>query len=97
MSLVLVTGAARPNSIAAGIVPRLTADGWDVVTSDLDSGDYPCDLATAEGPSALIERVTTERGTLSGLVLSHAHGIESGILDTTAESFDTHVAVNAPS
>lgn len=95
MSLVLVTGAARPNSIAAGIVPRLTADGWDVVTSDLDSGDYPCDLATVDGPAALIERVATERGALGGLVLSHAHDVESGILDTTAASFDTHVAVNA--
>lgn len=29
------------------------------------------------------------------LVLSHAHDIESGILNTTAESFDRHTAVNA--
>ena len=28
-------------------------------------------------------------------ILSHAHGEESGILDTTAESFDHHIAVNA--
>jgi len=28
-------------------------------------------------------------------VLSHAHGEESGILDTTADSFDRHMAVNA--
>jgi 3-oxoacyl-[acyl-carrier protein] reductase len=28
-------------------------------------------------------------------VLSHAHDVETGILDTTAESFDKHVAVNA--
>ena len=28
-------------------------------------------------------------------MLSHAHDVESGILDTTAESFDKHVAVNA--
>jgi 3-oxoacyl-[acyl-carrier protein] reductase len=95
MGLVLVTGAARPDSIAAGIVPRLIADGWDVVTSDLDGGDHPCDLSTAHGPTRLVERVTAEHGTLSGLVLSHAHDVESGILDTTAESFDTHVAVNA--
>lgn len=95
MSLVLVTGAARSNSIAAGIVPRLIADGWNVVTSDLDSGDYPCDLSTTVGPSQLIERVAADHGELTGLVLSHAHDIESSILDTTAESFDTHVAVNA--
>ncbi|MGC0368657.1 SDR family oxidoreductase [Microbacterium sp. SLBN-111] len=95
MPLALVTGAARANSIAAGIVPRLAADGWDVVTSDLSTGDFPSDLSDPAAPTALIERVTRERGTLSALVLSHAHDVESGILDTTAESFDAHVAVNA--
>ncbi len=95
MPLVLVTGAARADSIAAGIAPRLRADGWEVITSDLSSGDYPCDLSDPEAPGALIERIRRERGILSGLVLSHAHDVESGILDTTAESFDTHVAVNA--
>lgn len=95
MALVLVTGAARSNSIAAGLVPRLVADGWDVITSDLGSGDYPCDLATTDGPEELVDHITAERGALSGLVLSHAHHVESGILDTTAASFDAHVAVNA--
>ncbi|KQR43707.1 short-chain dehydrogenase [Frigoribacterium sp. Leaf164] len=95
MPLALVTGAARSNSIAAGIVPRLEADGWEVVTSDLDTGDYPCDLSSPTAPIALIEQVTSERGTIGGLVLSHAHGVESGVLDTTAEAFDQHVAVNA--
>jgi 3-oxoacyl-[acyl-carrier protein] reductase len=95
MPLALVTGAARSNSIAAGIVPRLEADGWEVVTSDLDSGEYPCDLSSPTAPTALIEQITGERGTIGGLVLSHAHGVESGVLDTTAEAFDQHVAVNA--
>lgn len=95
MPLALLTGAARANSIAAGIVPRLEADGWDVVTSDIDTGDYPCDLASPTAPTHLIERVSRERGPLHALVLSHAHGVESGILDTSAESFDHHIAVNA--
>lgn len=95
MSVALVTGAARANSIAAGIVPRLAADGWDVVTSDLETGDYPCDLATADGPAELVRAVARERGEIGALVLSHAYDIESGILDTTVESFDRHVAVNA--
>lgn len=95
MPLALVTGAARADSIAAGIVPRLEADGWQVVTSDLDVGDYPCDLSDAVAPTALIEQIARERGTISALVLSHAHDIESGILDTNADSFDRHVAVNA--
>ena len=95
MPLALITGAARSNSIAAGIVPRLEADGWEVVTSDLDTGEYPCDLSSPTAPTALIEQITGERGSIGGLVLSHAHGVESGVLDTTAEAFDQHVAVNA--
>ena len=95
MPLALVTGAARANSIAASIVPRLVEEGWDVVTSDRDTGEYPCDLSDAAAPTELIERIASERGPVSGLVLSHAHDVESGILDTTAESFDEHVAVNA--
>lgn len=95
MPLALVTGAARANSIAAGVARRLVADGWHVVTSDLDAGDHPCDLSTATGPDDLIARVAAEHGPITALVLSHAHDVESGILDTTAESFDRHIAVNA--
>jgi 3-oxoacyl-[acyl-carrier protein] reductase len=93
--LALVTGAARANSIAAGIVPRLIADGWDVATSDLRDVDYVCDLSSATGPDELIAAVSEERGPIGALVLSHAHDVESGILDTTAASFDAHIAVNA--
>lgn len=93
--LALITGAARANSIAAGIVPRLLADGWDVVTSDLHGADYACDLSTRTGPTDLLRAVTRDHGAIGALILSHAHGVESGILDTTAESFDIHVAVNA--
>lgn len=50
MPLALVTGAAR-----------LSADGWEVVTSDLDTGDYPCDMSDDSAPSALIERIVRER------------------------------------
>ena len=95
MPLALVTGSARENSIAAGVVPRLRADGWHVVTSDLENADYLFDLSTPAGPAALIEAVTREEGPISALVLSHAHDVESGVLDTTAESFDHHIAVNA--
>lgn len=95
MPVALITGTARANGIAAGIAPRLASDGWEVVTSDRDRGDYECDLSTSGGPQGLIEEVGRDRGAISALVLSHAHDVESGILDTTAESFDMHVAVNA--
>lgn len=95
MPLALVTGAARANSIAAGIVPALQKDGWTVVTSDREEGDFPADLAHVDEPDALINAVTQKHGPISALLLSHAHETLSGILDTTAESFDAHVAVNA--
>jgi len=95
MPLALITGAARADSIAAGIAPRLRAAGWTVVTSDLHDADHIADLATPEGPETLMAEVNAAHGPVSALILSHAHDVESGILDTTAESFDRHVAVNA--
>lgn len=95
MPLALVTGAARANSIAAGVIDRLRREGWDVATSDLRDTDFPSDLSRPEAPPALIEAVARERGPISALILSHAHDVETGILDTTAESFDLHVAINA--
>lgn len=95
MPLALITGAARADSIAAGIAPRLREDGWTVVTSDLSSADYPCDLSDPAAPDELIAAVVRDHGPCDALILSHAHDVETGILDTTAESFDAHVAVNA--
>ena len=101
MPVALITGAARAESIAAGIVPRLRAAGWTVVTSDLEGSEVEADdhvaadLSTGEGPDMLIAEVTRRHGALTALILSHAYDVESGILDTTAESFDRHIAVNA--
>ena len=95
MPTALITGAGRENSIAAGVAARLSSDGWTVCTSDLDRGDYPCDLSSAHEAQELVGRVSRDHGTIDGLVLSHAHGEDSGILDTTADSFDRHMAVNA--
>ena len=95
MPLALITGAARADSIAAGIVPRLRKAGWTVVTSDLHDAEHLADLSAPEAPEALVAEVTAAHGPISALILSHAHDVQSGILDTTAESFDLHVAVNA--
>ncbi|RBP62784.1 3-oxoacyl-[acyl-carrier protein] reductase [Brevibacterium sanguinis] len=97
MPVALITGAGRPDSIASAIVPRLRNEGWEVVTSDLDTFDvdHPCDLSRPESPDELVAAVVDDRGPVSALILSHAHDVESGILDTSVRSFDAHMAVNA--
>ncbi len=55
------------------------------------------DLADSQTPAALIARVRDELGPVRALVLSHAHSVDSGILDTSVESFDAHFAVNTRS
>lgn len=95
MPLALITGAARANSLAAAIGQRLIRDGWNVANSDLSGTNHNVDLSTAGGPDYLIDQVVRDCGPIDALILSHAHEIESGILDTTAESFDKHMAVNA--
>ncbi|MFJ3491602.1 SDR family oxidoreductase [Leifsonia aquatica] len=52
------------------------------------------DLADPETPAAVIARVRDELGPVRAMVLSHAHSVDSGILDTSVESFDAHFAVN---
>ncbi|SEA64304.1 SDR family oxidoreductase [Leifsonia sp. 21MFCrub1.1] len=52
------------------------------------------DLADAEAPAAAVARVRDELGPVQALVMSHAHSVDSGILDTSVEAFDRHFAVN---
>lgn len=55
----------------------------------------PGDLADPAEPSRLIAHASAALGPLRGLVLSHAESRDSSILDTTVESFDRHITVNA--
>lgn len=119
----LVTGVGRAIAIAAGIVDRLAADGWDIAMTYWSAYDarmpwgrapagvaaveaaarahggrvisLEADLADADSPARLFDSVQTELGPVTALVLSHAESVDSGILDTTVESFDRHFAVNA--
>ena len=53
--------------------------------------------ANLEDPAAagqFVEQASAELGAVSALVLSHSESVDSGILDTTVESFDRHFAVN---
>ena len=53
------------------------------------------DLADATVPEQLVRDAAAALGPLGGLVLSHAESRDSAILDTSVESFDRHMAVNA--
>jgi 3-oxoacyl-[acyl-carrier protein] reductase len=54
----------------------------------------PADLERPDQARELVDRAAARLGTINGLVLSHCESVDSGILDTTVESFDRHYAVN---
>ncbi|MEU5654553.1 SDR family oxidoreductase [Streptomyces sp. NPDC047737] len=53
------------------------------------------DLSDPDVPAQLFESVERELGNVTALVLCHCESVDSGLLDTTVESFDRHFAVNA--
>lgn len=52
------------------------------------------DLQDPGVPDRLVGEAVQLAGPLQGLVLSHAESVDSGILDTSLESFERHFAVN---
>ena len=54
----------------------------------------PADLADPAVPDRLVAEAVQLAGPLQGLVLSHAESVDSGVLDTSLESFERHFAVN---
>lgn len=53
------------------------------------------DLSDPAVPTRLFDSVERELGNVTALVLCHCESVDSGLLDTTVESFDLHFAVNA--
>ena len=53
------------------------------------------DLGVAQTPAELFDAVERDLGAVDAIVLSHCESVDSGILDTSVESFDLHFAVNA--
>ena len=53
------------------------------------------DLSDPDAAAAVFEAVERELGPVTALVLAHCESVDSGLLDTTVESFDRHFAVNA--
>src|SRR5690242_10621910 len=78
------SGADEPERIAAD----LRARGAEVTLINAD-------IADPAVPDRLVGEANAALGPLRGLVLSHAESRDSGIMDTTVEAFDRHLAVNA--
>jgi len=53
------------------------------------------DFEDTAAPAAVFRAVNEALGPVQALVMSHCESVDSGILDTTIESFDRHFAVNA--
>ncbi|MCW5253921.1 SDR family oxidoreductase [Streptomyces sp. SHP 1-2] len=65
--------------------------------ADLGARTYAveADLADPAAPAGLFDAAERELGGVTALVLCHCESVDSGLLDTTVESFDLHFAVNA--
>jgi 3-oxoacyl-[acyl-carrier protein] reductase len=53
------------------------------------------DLADADSPALVFDEAERRLGNVTALVMCHCESVDSGLLDTTVESFDRHFAVNA--
>jgi len=74
-------------------------DDVGTLTAELEAAGarvwaFPADLAEPSGAPQLMARIAQEAGPLTGMVLSHSESVDSGILDTSLESFERHFAVN---
>jgi 3-oxoacyl-[acyl-carrier protein] reductase len=53
------------------------------------------DLSDPDTPARVFDEVQHALGGVTALVMCHCESVDSGLLDTTVESFDRHFAVNA--
>ncbi|WP_017568851.1 SDR family oxidoreductase [Nocardiopsis halotolerans] len=53
------------------------------------------DLADTATAARVFDTVTEQLGEVSALVMCHCESVDSGLLETTVDSFDRHFAVNA--
>ena len=105
----VITGWGRSRGIGTAVASALRDDGWRVVTAgwrrydrlmpwgadDIPLADIEADLADPSTPAMVLERANELAGPVSAMILCHCESVDSTILDTSVESFDRHVAINA--
>ncbi|MDQ2874058.1 MAG: SDR family oxidoreductase [Actinomycetota bacterium] len=72
----------------------------DAISRDLASlgaatAAIAADLASPEAPAQIFDRAERQLSGVTALVMCHCESVDSGLLDTSVESFDRHFAVNA--
>lgn len=72
---------------AATIAASLTEQGARTAAIEAD-------LVDPDAPARIFDEAERRIGPVTALVLSHAESVDSGLLDTTVDSFDRHFAVN---
>jgi 3-oxoacyl-[acyl-carrier protein] reductase len=66
----------------------------DLESAGVRARAIEADLADAGTPERVLADVSGVLGPVGALVLSHSESVDSGILDTSVDSFDRHFAVN---
>ncbi|WP_425859858.1 SDR family oxidoreductase [Arthrobacter sp. TWP1-1] len=94
-NLVLNYWQAYDERMPWGIQP----EDIDTLTAELEAAGaqvwaLPADLGDPAAVERLMAQIAKEAGPLTGMVMSHCESIDSGILDTSLESFERHFAVN---
>ena len=67
----------------------------EIVSAGARAISIEADLEQPNSAGEIFTAATIGFGPISALVLSHCEGVDSGIMDTTVESFDRHFFVNA--
>ncbi len=73
---------------ADSIAKTLVEQGAETVAVEAD-------LADPDTPERIFDEAERHLGNITTLVMCHCESVDSGLLDTTLESFDRHFAVNA--
>jgi 3-oxoacyl-[acyl-carrier protein] reductase len=73
--------------------PEVIADS--LVAAGARTVAIQADLSDPSSPPEIFDAVESELGPVTALVLCHCESVDSSLLDTTVDSFDRHMAVNA--